>query len=49
MHDYTITFFSTLHEQADGLVDLVTTAGPDADQAKDLDLRYFLSAEPPEA
>ena len=33
---------AVFREQADGLVDLVTNAGPDADQAKDLDLLLAL-------
>ena len=33
---------AVFREQADGLVDLVTNAGPDADQAKDLDLLLSL-------
>jgi acyl-CoA dehydrogenase len=33
---------AVFREQADGLVDLVTTAAPDADQAKDLDLLLTL-------
>ena len=33
---------AVFREQAEGLVDLVTTAGPDADQAKDLDLLLTL-------
>jgi hypothetical protein len=33
---------AVFREQADGLVDLVTSAGPDADQAKDLDLLLAL-------